>query len=143
MAYITYADFVKVYGYELLDNTQFNSLVTVSCNKIDQLTRFNIKKIGFSNLPVFIQECIKYACCSQVAYFNNYGVDVSYTGVAGQGFTVGKVSVDNTRINSTTAGRNYDSVSPEAVSWLEQTGLMNRDVGVYSDPFLGGYLPIL
>ena len=135
MAYITYADFTKYYGNNMLDEDTFNSVVNPACSKIDEITRYKVAREGISSLPPLFQNLFKNACIAQCAYYGYYGIDVSFTGVSGQGFTVGKVSVDSTFNQKATAGRNYGSVSPEAISLLEQTGLLNRSVGVYSDPY--------
>lgn len=135
MAYITYADFTNFYGNNMLDQDTFDSIVNPACSKIDEITRFKVAREGMNSLPPFIQELFKKACIAQCAYYSYYGIDVAFTGVAGQGFTVGKVSVESSLNQKSTAGRNYGSVSPEAISLLEQTGLLNRSVGVFSDPF--------
>lgn len=141
MAYVQYAEFVEYYG-DMMDEDTFNSIINPACTKIDELTRFKVARDGLNSLPPFIQDLFKKACMAQCAYYNYYGIDVSFTGVAGQGFTVGKVSVDSTYQSSGTQGRNYNSVSPEAISLLEQTGLLNRNVGVFSDPSLNVFWPI-
>lgn len=142
MAYIKYADFTQFYGSDLMDEETFNSLVNPACSKIDEITRFKVAEEGLNSLAPFIQELFKRACMAQCAYYGYYGLEVAYTGVAGQGFTVGKVSVDSTYQSKESAGRNYNSLSPEAVSLLEQTGLLNRSVGVFLDPSLNVFWPI-
>lgn len=138
MAYITYADFQKYYG-DMMDEDTFKSVVNPSCTKIDEITSFKVAREGIDSLPPFIQELFKKACMAQCAYFNYYGLDTQYTGVSEENYTVGKVSVSTPSVASATQGRNYNSVSPEAISLLEQTGLLNRSVSVFYDPYLDVY----
>ena len=138
MAYIDYAFFTGYLGNEI-DETTFNSVVGPSCDVVDSVTRFQVAKRGLDSFPEWVQTLFKKACAMQCAYFGLYGLDVSYTGAAGQGFTVGKVSVGD--VQKVEGGRYANAVCPAVYGLLEQTGMLYRGVSVYSDPFLSGYLP--
>lgn len=103
---------------------------------IDALTRYVIKSNGLSSFPALTQELVKKAVAAQIDYYGINGIDVASAGITSPGFTVGKVSVNG----STWTGKK-SMVSPEASMYLEQTGLMNREVSVRSSQFLGGYYP--
>lgn len=139
MAYIDYAFFESYLGNPI-DEETFEQVVGPACDIVDSLTRYQVAKRGLTSFPAWIQELFKKACAMQCAYYGYYGLDISYTGQAGQGFTVGKVSVGEGV--KAKGGRMANAVSPAVIALLEQTGLLNRSVGVYSDPFLVGYLPM-
>lgn len=141
MAYITYADYTKQYGDEI-DEKTFKSIVNPACDIIDTISRYEINRRGIDSFPSYIQDLIKKACCAQVSYYVLNGLDVSYTGIANQGFTVGKVSVGGTDTTKASAGRMYNAASPSVVMYLEQTGLLNRSVGVCSNPCQNAFFPI-
>ena len=108
---------------------------------IDNATQFRIEKSGgISALPAFIQTLVQKAAAAQVLYFTQVGLETVLTGQAGQSFTVGKVSVNGGGL-ANQSGKKIGSlmISPLAVSYLEQTFLMERRVEVcyprYLNPF--------
>ena len=77
-------------------------------------------------LPAPVPMLYKKAICAQIDFFALNGVEtVNETG--SNGFTVGKVTIHG-RANSGNGGRMADAISPAAISYLEQTGLMNPQV---------------
>ena len=83
-------------------------------------------------LPIFIQTLYKLAICSQVDYLAVNGVESIYDGEDTVGFSVGKVRVDG-KAKASAGGAMSASISPAAISYLEQSGLMNPAV-----PVVGG-----
>ena len=75
--------------------------------------------------PTIVQTLYKKAVCAQVDFLSINGMD-SLNETATGGFTVGKVTVQGKA--SETGGKLQESVSPLAISYLEQTGLMNPNV---------------
>lgn len=138
MAYIDYAFFTEYLGNQL-DETTFNGVVGIACDIVDSVTRYVVAQTGLSNFSQFIQTQFQKACAMQCAYLGLYGADAAITGISGQGFTVGKVSVgDAMRKNG---GAMANAVSPAIYALLQPTGLLYRGTAVYSDPFPGVFLP--
>ena len=80
-------------------------------------------------IPALTQTLYRLAVCSQVDFFAINGLE-SVNGGAGVGFTVGKVRVD-AKASTGATGAMSASVSPAAVSYLEQTGLLYPGVPVF------------
>ena len=95
-------------------------------------TRNAVNETNITELPELVQKGYKYAICSQIEYFNTYGVDVAITGITGASFTVGKVSVND----GEKATGKATMLCPAALNYLEQTGLLDRNVGLIGEPFL-------
>ncbi|WP_146003308.1 hypothetical protein [Massilicoli timonensis] len=140
MGYIDYAFFTDYLGNEI-DKKTFDNVVAPSCDIVDSVTGYEVARNGLDSYPVWIQMLFKKACAMQCAYIGLYGLDISYTGAAGQGFTVGKVSVGDAQ---RAEGRRYaNAVCPAVYGLLEQTGLLYRGIAVCSDPFHGGFFPTM
>ena len=77
----------------------------------------------------------KNAICAQIEYYQTNGFLAVSTGSAGESFTVGKVSVNSGGSGSSFATRGAAMLSPAAQMYLEQTGLMGRQVAVPCEPF--------
>jgi hypothetical protein len=75
-----------------------------------------------------IQTLAKKAVCAQVDSLSINGMD-SLNESASTGFTVGKVTV-HAKAGASASGRLAESISPMAMMYLEQTGLMNPNVPV-------------
>ncbi len=140
MGYIDYAFFTEYLGEEI-DEATFKNTINPSCDIIDSVTGYEVARNGLGSYPLWIQTLFKKACAMQCAYIGLYGLDVSYTGAAGQGFTVGKVSVGD--VQKMDGGRYANAVCPAVYGLLEQTGLLYRGVAVSSDPFRGGFFPMM
>lgn len=85
-------------------------------------------------LPEAVLLAVKKAICAQIDYLFEYGMSVSVYGKeAGGGFTVGKVSVNNG--SSTAAAGLRSMIAPAVLPYLEQTGLLNRQVDTMPEPW--------
>ena len=96
------------------------------------MTRWQVDEDNFSELPSLIQTMYKLAICSQVDYLAANGIESLYDGEDTVGFSVGKVRVDG-KAKASAGGAMSASISPAAISYLEQTGLMYPGV-----PVVGG-----
>ena len=120
MAYITYQQYLDLYGTCPISEEEFPVYAGLASDMIDSITRYRIVKGGgISALPSILQTLV--------------------TGQTGQSFTVGKVSVSGGALSSTTTKPGALMVSPFALSLLEQTPLMERGVHVCSDRFLNPF----
>ena len=79
-------------------------------------------------LPPFLLLQYKKAVCAQVDFLAINGTDV-LNETAGAGFTVGKVTIHG-KANAS-GGKLSENISPMAIAYLEQTGLMNPQVPTF------------
>lgn len=133
MAYITYEQYTQLYGTPPITEAEFPMYATTASDIIDSVTQYRIERAGgISALPLWLQTLIQKATAAQVLYLTQNGLETVVSGQTGQGFTVGKVSVDGGNSGGMTATQL--TVCPMAKVYLEQTGLMERSV-----PCLGQY----
>lgn len=121
MAYIDSA-YYTAWGGTVTED--FDTLANRASDIVDMLTRFKAR--DFDTLTEFQQEMIQKATCCQVDFFAEYGLNSTQDG--GGTWTVGKVSVG--RSNGIYGEYTAKGLSPSAVSYLEQSGLMYRGVMV-------------
>ena len=114
------------------DETSFPALNAHAARVIGSMTRWQVDESNFDQLPSFIQTLYKLAICSQIDFLSINGVESISGGEESVGFSVGKVRVDG-KAKASAGGAMSASISPAAISYLEQTGLMNPAV-----PVLGG-----
>ena len=110
------------------DATSFPALNAHASRVIASMTRWQVTDENFSELPSFIQTLYKLAVCSQIDALAINGIDSLNSGEE-VGFTVGKVRVDG-KAKASAGGAMSANVSPAAISYLEQSGLMNPAVPV-------------
>lgn len=140
MAYITYDQYVDLYGAPPLDEAEFRVYAGLASDLVDNISQYRIAQGGgFSALPPWLQEQVQKATAAQVFYFTQVGLDTVLTGQTGQSFTVGKVSVSGGALAGSGVRAGALMISPMALAALEQTPLMERGVHVCSDRFLGPF----
>ena len=141
MAYITYNQHTLLYGVPPITEAEFPLYATTASDIIDSITEYRIGRVGgISALPALVQELVQKATAAQVLYLTQNGLETVVSGQTGQGFTVGKVSVDGGNSGGLTAAQL--TVCPMAKMYLEQTGLMERSVPCF-DQFRPGFYGIL
>ena len=140
MAYITYDQYLAIYGEPPIEEAEFPVYAGLASDLIDSATRHRIAQGGgLSALPPFLQEQVQKAAAAQVFYFTQIGLDTVLTGQTGQSFTVGKVSVSGGALANANAKAGALMISPLALAMLEQTPMMERGVRVCSDRFLSPF----
>lgn len=141
MAYITYEQYTQLYGTPPITEAEFPMYTTTASDIIDSITQYRIERAGgISALPAWLQTLVQKAAAAQVLYLTQNGLETVVSGQTGQGFTVGKVSVDGGNSSGLTAAQL--TVCPMAKMYLEQTGLMERSVPCF-DQFRPGFYGIL
>ena len=138
MAYITYSQYVEMYGTCPLTEQEVPIYASLASDLIDSVTQYRIAKGGLSALPAFVQTQIEKAAAAQVLYMFQNGLEATMTGQTAQGFTVGIVHVDGGTNGKTEAQM---MISPAVAIFLEQTGLMERSIPCL-DPSPSSYLGI-
>ena len=114
------------------DLTSFPALNAHASRVIASMARWQVDEDNFGLLPSLVQTLYKLAICSQIDFLAINGIDSMSGGEDAVGFSVGKVRVDG-KSKSCAGGAMSASISPAAISYLEQTGLMNPGV-----PVVGG-----
>lgn len=114
------------------DSTSFPALNAHASRVIANMTRWQVDETNFDKLPSLTQTLYRLAICSQIDCLAVNGIESLYDGEDSVGFSVGKVRV-NGKAKSSAGGAMSASISPAAISYLEQTGLMNPAV-----PVVGG-----
>ena len=111
------------------DEASFPALNAHASRVIANMTRWQVDETNISRLPSLIQTLYRLAVCSQIDFLAINGVDSLTDGEGAVGFSVGKVRVDG-KGKASAGGAMSASISPAAISYLEQTGLMNPAVPV-------------
>ena len=124
MGVVDYTFYSTVYGGTDADATSFPALCARASDVIGALTHW-VSDAEILKLPALFLTLYKKAVCAQVDFLSINGTD-SLNETATGGFTVGKVTVQGK--GNTTGGKLSESVSPLAIGYLEQTGLMNPAV---------------
>ena len=124
MGVVDYTFYSTVYGGTDADQASFPALCARASDVVGAVTHW-VDETAIAKLPALLQTLYKKAICAQVDFFALNGTDVvNESGNAG--FTVGKVTVHAKA--SSCGGKMVDSISPLAISYLEQTGLMNPQI---------------
>ena len=124
MGVVDYTFYSTTYGGTDATAQTFPALCARACDVVDAMTHW-VDDAYILRQPTIVQTLYKKAVCAQVDFLSINGMD-SLNETATGGFTVGKVTVQGKA--SETGGKLQESVSPLAISYLEQTGLMNPNV---------------
>ena len=131
MGAVDYTFYTEIYKGTDVDETSFPALCARASDVIGALTHW-VDETEIAKLPPLVQTLYNKAVCAQMDFLAINGTDSLNETVTG-GFTVGKVTVHGS--TGTPGGKMTDNISPLAVSYLEQTGLMNPQI-----PTLRGWL---
>ena len=125
---VDFTYYSDVYMGTEADQASFPTLAAHAHRIINAMSRWQVTEENFSSFPEIIQTMYKLAVCSQIDFLAIEGIDSINSGDSG-GFTVGKVTVHGKNVSGK-AGAMSVNISPAAVSYLEQSGLMNPAVPV-------------
>ena len=125
MGMVDYTFYSTVYMGTEADSTSFPALCARASDVIGAVTHW-VDESYILTLPAKIQTLYKKAICAQVDLLALNGTD-SLNETASGGFTVGKVTV-HAKANASGGGKLSESISPLAIGYLEQTGLMNPQI---------------
>lgn len=126
-SYIDEEFYNEVFGGESVPEDKFPRYSKRATDVIDQLTDYQIKKIGLDNFSDLVQELIKKATAAQVEYYQLEGIEVDSTGntESGAGFSLGKFSYSSS--GGSSSNRQSNRVSSNALGYLEHTGLIRKN----------------
>ena len=125
---VDYEFYTDVYGGTDVEQTSFPSLCARASDVIGAVTHW-VDDQTILTLPVLHQTLYKKAICAQIDFLAINGTD-SLNETASAGFTVGKVTI-HAKAGSGKGGAISESISPLAIAYLEQTGLMNPQVPTF------------
>ena len=124
MGVVDYEFYSNVYMGTDADETSFPALCARASDVIGAVTHW-VDENKVATLPAPIPTLFKKAVCAQIDFLSINGMD-SLNETASAGYTVGKVTVHG-KANAS-GGKLQESISPLAIAYLEQTGLMNPQV---------------
>ena len=127
MGVVDFTFYSSVYMGTDADQASFPALCARASDVIGAVTHWADDAKILSLHPA-IQTLYKKAICAQIDFLSINGMD-SLNETATGGFTVGKVTVHGKA--GTAGGKMAESISPLAISYLEQTGLMNPQVPTF------------
>lgn len=128
MGVVDWTFYNTVYGGTDATQQTFPALCARASDVIGAVTHW-VDDATILNLPQLHQTLYKKAVCAQVDFLSINGVD-SLNETETGGFTVGKVTVHG-KTSSGNSGKLSESISPLAIGYLEQTGLMNPQVPTF------------
>lgn len=122
MAAVTFDFYTNTYHGDLsVTEADFQRLEARAEDAVNALIRFRA-------VPAQFEKLYQKAVCAQIDYYAIYGIEAASAGLMENSFTVGKVSVTGGGAAERSGGASM--ISPQAVAYLEQTGLMNPAVPV-------------
>lgn len=124
MGGVDFTFYSSVYGGTDATQQTFPALCARASDVIGAVTHW-VDEETIERLPYLMQNLYKKAICAQIDFLSINGMD-SLNETATGGFTVGKVTVHGK--SNASGGKMQESISPLAISYLEQTGLMNPQV---------------
>ena len=124
MGVVDWTFYNTVYKGTDADSASFPALCARADDIIGAVTHW-VDDSTILALPALHLNLYKKAVCAQIDFLALNGTD-SLNETATGGFTVGKVTVQGK--GSQGGGRISESISPLAIAYLEQTGLMNPQV---------------
>ena len=122
MAAVTFDFYMNTYrGDPAVTEANFHRLEARAEDAVNALIRFRA-------VPAQFETLYQKAICAQIDYYSIYGIEAASAGLMENSFTVGKVSVTGGGASARSGGASI--ISPQAVAYLEQTGLLNPTVPV-------------
>ena len=122
MAAVTFDFFANTYcGDPAVTEAAFPRLEARAEDAVNALIRFRA-------VPPQLEVLYQKAICAQIDYYAIYGIEAASAGLMENSFTVGEVSVTGGGAAARSGGASM--IAPQAVAYLEQTGLLNPAVPV-------------
>ena len=126
MGVVDFEFYSNVYGGTDANAQMFPALCARASDVIGAVTHWKVDETTISNLHVMVQQLYKKAVCAQIDFLSINGMD-SLNETETAGWTVGKVTIHG-KTSTKAGGSMSESISPLAIMYLEQTGLMNPQV---------------
>ena len=124
MGAVDFTFYSTVYMGTDADQASFPALCARASDVVGAVTHW-VDDATIARRPALHQTLYKKAVCAEIDFLAINGTDSLNETVTG-GFTVGKVTIQGKA--NTGGGKMCENISPLAISYLEQTGLMNPQV---------------
>lgn len=128
-AIVDFEYYSTVYMGSEADQASFPALNAHASRVVAMMTRWQVDENNIDQFPSIVQTMYRLAVCSQIDYLAANGIESLFDGESSVGFSVGKVRVDG-KSKASAGGAMSASISPAAVSYLEQSGLMYPGIPV-------------
>ena len=128
-AIVDFEYYSTVYMGSEADQASFPALNAHASRVVATMTRWQVDENNIDQFPSIVQTMYRLAVCSQIDYLAANGIESLFDGESSVGFSVGKVRVDG-KSKASAGGAMSASISPAAVSYLEQSGLMYPGIPV-------------
>ena len=125
MGIVDFNFYSTVYMGTDADEASFPALCARASDIIGAVTHW-VDDATILKLPALHIMLYKKAVCAQIDFLAINGTD-SLNETASGGFTVGKVTIHG-KASTNSGGKLSESISPMAIAYLEQTGLMNPQI---------------
>ena len=136
-AIVDWSYYSETYKGQEATEASFPALCARAEDVIGAMTRWRVDAGNIDSCPAWVQGLYRKAICAQVDAIAINGLDsVAVQGGASGGFTVGKVTVQARAQTGASAGVLSAAVSPMAIAYLEQTGLLGPQVDTMPEPFI-------
>lgn len=133
MGIVTEEFYNDVYMGEAVETAAFPKYEMRAEELIKQITRG--ATLHFADMPDELKDAVQKAICAQIEFFAVNGIDTSIDGNISGGFTVGKVTLQ-AGATATAKTEAQSMIAPMAFIYLEQTGLLNRNVATLDAPWV-------
>ncbi len=128
MCVIDFTFYITEYMGQDADDASFPVFLAHAKRIVDAMCRWQVTEENFSGLPAHVQKMYQFAICAQIDFLALNGLE-SINSTSNNGFTVGKVTVHGSYYAGKSGAMSM-SISPAALMYLEQSGLMNPAVPV-------------
>lgn len=129
MAYLTFDEYENL-GCEVLEEDEFNQLISKACNFIDSQTRNFYQFNDLEKDLSFRRDKFKLAVALQVEYMHQTGATSTHEINTPQSWSIGRTSVSEASRYSNTGKNEAPSIiCDDAILALSGTGLLFRGAG--------------
>lgn len=130
MSYLTYEEYME-YGFNEIEQTEFDSLIKKASDAIDGITRYFYWFNDLDQDVAIRRVQFKKAVACQIEYFNELGGTTSQGLNDAGSVTIGRTSMSSgSRGNASSDSPKNGLVSNDAVRYLVPTGLLYQGIGV-------------
>lgn len=126
--YLTYQEYIN-FGFEQIEEVQFNKLLPKASDAIDSITRHFYKFNDIERDVPFRREQFKKAVAAQIEYFHEMGATSSHGMEQAQSVTIGRTTIA-TNYNSQGDGSKNGLICKDVFYYLKDTGLLYKGIGV-------------
>lgn len=130
MPYLTYDEYNDL-GFSEIEETVFNKLVLIAGDVLDHVTRNFYQFNSLDDDVEFRRTKFKKAVAAQVQFFHDMGATSSHELNEPSHVQIGRTTISqNTRSSNSQEETKNNIISNDVYIYLNDTGLLNRSIGV-------------